>query len=335
MENSIKQPHYHCVSIIVPIYNTEKYLRQCLESIIAQTYTLWEAILIDDGSPDNCGKICDEYATKDKRFKVIHQENCGVSIARQKGLDNANGDYIIHCDPDDWIEPTMLMELLNTAVNKKADMVICDYIIEKNQGAKYAKQYIPENSDSNYVIENLIGGSLHGSLCNKLIRRDCCSNIKFYPSNIYLAEDELFNIRVLKNDISIAYLPKAFYHYRMDNSSSICNSKNGSIIKSRILTLNEYEKILGKEFYDNFFIIKKDILTTLFITGNIKGLDHIFKDINKRIIDQYPKYDPRLPLGYFLSLALKGFPFTAYCLFKINMKLIHIIKQAKKQLHIK
>ncbi len=77
------------ISIIVPIYNTEKYLSKCLDSIIAQTYTNWEAILIDDGSPDNCGMICDEYALKDNRFKVIHQSNGGVSVARQTGLDNA------------------------------------------------------------------------------------------------------------------------------------------------------------------------------------------------------------------------------------------------------
>ena len=87
------------IGVIVPVYNTEKYIRKCLDSIIAQTYTNWEAILVNDGSTDNSGKICDEYAAKDNRFKVIHQENGGVSVARQTGLDNATGDYIIHCDP--------------------------------------------------------------------------------------------------------------------------------------------------------------------------------------------------------------------------------------------
>lgn len=79
------------ISIIIPVYNTEKYIRRCLDSIIAQTYTNWEAILVDDGSPDNSGKICDEYAAKDKRFEVIHQENGGVSVARQTGFDNTTG----------------------------------------------------------------------------------------------------------------------------------------------------------------------------------------------------------------------------------------------------
>ena len=121
------------VSIIVPIYKAEKYIRQCLDSILAQTYTKWEAILVNDGSPDNSGKICNEYANKDNRFRVIHQQNGGVSVARQTGLDNVTGNYIIHCDPDDWIDPNMLEDLISKAKEENADMVICDFLEHINQ----------------------------------------------------------------------------------------------------------------------------------------------------------------------------------------------------------
>ena len=96
------------ISIIVPVYNTEKFIHKCLDSIAAQTYTNWEAILIDDGSPDSCGIICDEYAVKDKRFKVIHQENKGVVTARNNAIAKATGEYLAFVDSDDFIEPTML-----------------------------------------------------------------------------------------------------------------------------------------------------------------------------------------------------------------------------------
>ena len=115
------------VSIIVPVYKAEAYLHRCVDSILAQTFTNWELLLIDDGSPDRSGAICDEYASKDARIRVFHKENGGVSSARQKGQDEAQGEYTIHADPDDWVEPTMLEELYKKAKEDDADMVICDY----------------------------------------------------------------------------------------------------------------------------------------------------------------------------------------------------------------
>ena len=110
------------VSIIVPVYKAEKYIHQCIDSLLAQTYRNIEVILVDDGSPDHCGKICDEYAAKDSRVKVIHQQNGGVSVARQTGIDHATGEYSIHADPDDWVELNMIEELVAKAVSDNADM---------------------------------------------------------------------------------------------------------------------------------------------------------------------------------------------------------------------
>ena len=127
------------VSIIVPVYKAEAYLHHCLDSILAQTFTDWELLLVDDGSPDRSGVICDEYAAKDDRIIVFHKENGGVSSARQKGQDEAQGEYTIHADPDDWVEPTMLEELYKKAKADDADMVICDYFSNTGKKQKYVQ----------------------------------------------------------------------------------------------------------------------------------------------------------------------------------------------------
>lgn len=138
------------ISVIVPVYKAEAYLHRCVDSIIAQTFTDWELLLVDDGSPDRSGDICDEYASKDARIRVFHKENGGVSSARQKGLDEAIGEYTIHADPDDWVEPMMLEELYKKAKEDDADMVICDFICEYKTGGgnlcsetfrKYSQRY--------------------------------------------------------------------------------------------------------------------------------------------------------------------------------------------------
>ena len=130
------------VSIIVPVYKAEKYLNRCIDSILAQTFTDFELLLIDDGSPDRSGEICDEYAKKDSRIRVIHKENGGVSSARQRGLDESVGEYTMHADPDDWVEPEMLDELYKKAKEEDADMVICDFFYEYKTGSFICKQHI-------------------------------------------------------------------------------------------------------------------------------------------------------------------------------------------------
>ena len=116
------------VSIIVPIYKVEPYLRRCLDSIVNQTYTNLEIILVDDGSPDGCPQICDEYAAKDKRIVVIHKENGGLSDARNAGLDICKGEYIFFIDSDDWIKTDTIEFLYKITQDKKSDIVIGDYI---------------------------------------------------------------------------------------------------------------------------------------------------------------------------------------------------------------
>ncbi|MBP3408609.1 MAG: glycosyltransferase [Bacteroidaceae bacterium] len=317
------------IGVIVPVYNTEKYIRQCLDSILAQTYTNWEAILVDDGSTDNSGKICDEYAAKDKRFKVIHQENGGVSVARQTGLDNVTGDYIIHCDPDDWIEPQMLKELIDKALEGDYDMVICDYYEFRGVSKFYVSQRIVNPITSKEVQNKIVNQELHGNCWNKLIRKDYCCRVSFTPKDISLAEDELYIVRILNNNLRVAYIDNALYNYRRDNVNSICSSKCDKIIMSRTKVIEEYEKFLNPIEYNNFFNIKYDILLTLFKTKNLKQLKNTYKEIHPIIIYPERKYSPVLPLGYFFQRAIKGNTYIAYYLYKLHLIAINIIKKIK------
>ena len=116
------------LSIIIPIYQIECYLRRCLDSILAQSFQDWEAILVDDGSKDDCGKICDEYAAIDSRFRVIHKKNGGLTSARNAGLAIASGEWIMHLDGDDWIEPDMLERLIQKGEDTGADIVMGDFL---------------------------------------------------------------------------------------------------------------------------------------------------------------------------------------------------------------
>ena len=216
------------ISIIVPVYKADAYLHRCVDSILAQSFTDFELLLIDDGSPDKSGEICDEYANKDSRIRVIHKENGGVSSARQRGQDEACGEYTIHVDPDDWVEPTMLEELYQKAQDDNADMVIYDYYTNEGSLQNYIKQE-PTKLDSNVVLYELFQ-QLHGSCCNKLVRRACYIGKANYPKGINCCEDLIWCIQVLKCKPTISYINKAYYHYMITTTDS--QSKSTSAERS-------------------------------------------------------------------------------------------------------
>ncbi|MBR4624933.1 MAG: glycosyltransferase [Alphaproteobacteria bacterium] len=234
------------ISIIVPVYKAEKYLRRCLDSIVAQTFTDWECILVDDGSPDNSGKICDEYAEKDKRFKVFHQENAGVSAARQKGLNNCIGDFVIHTDPDDWIEKNMLEDMITHIRFSNCDLLIVDYYRDKHSESKISMQK-PTTDTSISLLHDILKGKLHGSCCNKMIRKNLIDkyNVKFIYG-LSFCEDVMFWAQILQHPLKISYLDKAFYHYTiLNNSLSTCATKNH--IVQRIKFVESLENIIDKQ----------------------------------------------------------------------------------------
>lgn len=213
------------ISIISALYNAKAYLRPCIEGVLAQSYSGWELLLIDDGSTDGTTDICDEYAAKESRIRVFHELHQGVAHARQVGIDHARGKYTIHIDADDHIEPMMLEEMLREAENADADMLICDYTELNREGRLYHVQK-PSALTKESVANDLVKGKLYGALWNKIIRtavfRD---NGVGFRQDLRMREDMFFILDVLPYVDCITYLPKAFYTYdRTNNTSSLTNT---------------------------------------------------------------------------------------------------------------
>lgn len=220
------------VSVIVPIYNAEKYMYKCIESIQNQSLKNIEIILINDGSTDNSGTIADEYAKKDKRIKVIHQENSGPSVARNKGIEIATGKYIGFVDIDDYIEPTMYEELYNSAYYKNIQVAMCGYIEKYLYDESY--MVVKSNLQSNKVYDeegikkNIIStfakNENYGfySMCNKIYLREWLvnSSIKIDINRDH-GEDWWFNINVLSKISSFIYIDRQLYNYVHVNPNSL------------------------------------------------------------------------------------------------------------------
>lgn len=200
------------ISVIMPVYKAERYLHKSIDCILNQTFQDLELLLVDDGSPDASGRICDEYAAKDTRVRVFHKENGGVSSARQFGLDNARGEYLIHTDPDDWTEPGMLDGLYAKAKEEDADMVICDFYLDK-EDVIYVNKQKPTSLDHETVLSDLFR-QLHGSCWNKLVRTEVFRKYDIgFNDGLSFCEDLVINVRLLKNPLKVAYLDRPFYHY--------------------------------------------------------------------------------------------------------------------------
>ena len=207
------------ISIIVPIYNMEHLMRRCIDSLLAQTFTDYELLLIDDGSKDGSWSICQEYARKDARIGIYHKENGGLSDARNYGLSKAIGKYTIFADPDDWVSPEGLDRLYATAEREQADMTMCDLYREDEYSRHYVCQR-PQTLQAAEVLKELFA-NIQGFTVNKLIRRDVYTRFGIsYPKGIYGCEDQYTMAAILLHDIKIAYEPVAFYHY-MYNSASL------------------------------------------------------------------------------------------------------------------
>ena len=317
------------ISVIVPVYKAEKYLHRCVDSILAQTFANFELILVDDGSPDGSGALCDEYARKDSRVKVIHKENGGVASARQCGMDNATGIYTIHADPDDWVEPTILEELYNKAIAENADMVICDFYVNEKSGTTYVTQKVSKET-SQKVLEDLLFHRLHGSLWNKLIKSACYTeyNIKFV-AGLNTSEDYLICVKVLKNNPRVTYLNKAFYHYDQEiNSDSITHQYTISTYRMHLLLLDELEKTLQGN-YTNALYYQKASIALLAMQQPILTSKE-YKEQYKPIYKQLLPYVNGIKMKVFFTLSANGLKSLSCYILNCRSR---IVKTAKKLLN--
>ncbi len=213
------------ISVIVPIYNVEKYLHQCVESIRAQTYTAIEIILVDDGSPDNCGQICDEYAEKDNRVKVIHKQNGGLSSARNAGMDIATGAYLTFVDSDDYIAPNMLEELYKELIKSGADLCISPFQRVDENGSFLSKMDIDfigsiTRKEALYKLAYGWSGCPVVS-CGKLGKMEIYKTLRFREGKVH--EDEFMFHELLNNCNSITHVETIYYFY-VQRQGSIVNS---------------------------------------------------------------------------------------------------------------
>lgn len=203
------------VTFILPVYNAESTIYRCLDSILKQTYCDYEVIIVDDGSIDNSGKICDSYSLNDNRFRVVHKENAGVASARQLGVSLASGEYVIHIDSDDWIESNMLSDMMNEISD--ADILVSDYYYNTKNGQTYVRQV--DCTTSEELLEKIIKGEVFGSLWHKLIRRNLYQNIKF-NTDLTFCEDQLLLFKILTTyQCKVINLHKAYYHYECNDGS--------------------------------------------------------------------------------------------------------------------
>lgn len=214
------------VSVIVPVYNVENYLRECIDSIVAQTYRNIEVILIDDGSKDSSGKICDEYAAKDNRIKVIHKENGGLSEARNSGLEIASGDWIAFVDSDDYIDEEMLDTLVDLANYNNAQVAMCNF--------RATSRPLDNNTD---LVTNVFSRdellevytkrakeySITNSVWDRIYKKELVKEIRFVPRR--LNEDILYTMQVFLRADIVAYTSVKLYHYRDIREGNISGVK--------------------------------------------------------------------------------------------------------------
>ncbi|MBK5721507.1 glycosyltransferase family 2 protein [Dysgonomonas sp. Marseille-P4677] len=216
------------ISVIIPVYNTEAYLEDCLNSVITQQFKDWECLLIDDGSTDQSSRICDLYASRDSRFKVFHTANSGVSIARNLGIELASGTYIAFIDSDDTIDGEYLLRLYEAMKKVKAELIVCGMKLIRSSGIEINTvpqgQIVIGNEDSDLFVELNRKFLLYGPVV-KLYHSDIIKNNKIrFPYGVQYGEDLIFNFKYLEYVTNIFVINTSGYHYRILSEGSLSTS---------------------------------------------------------------------------------------------------------------
>lgn len=295
------------ISIIIPVYNVEKYLGKCLDSILAQALPNFELFLVDDGSTDNSGEICEEYAEKDNRLKVFHQKNHGVSITRQRALNMATTEYVAFIDPDDYIEEDYLEKLYESALETKADLVWCDYIEHNgDKDCKLSCAWVDKSRCG--LLKGILASGFSAVLWNKLYRTAVIkeNGICFDPA-LNTAEDILFVSEFICHSKNFSYIDKALYHYNMANENSAINKYSTlkfkmdyalmlSCLLPELRRTGEYEAIYPS------------LINCMFYCKDIYVFDSRYRDF-KKYRELFPEVNNHLELLYhlpfFRRLALR------------------------------
>ncbi len=268
------------VSIIVPIYKVEKYLRICVDSLINQTYKDLEIILVDDGSPDDCGRICDEYTIRDSRIKVVHQPNAGVSAARNAGLDIAGGEYVGFCDPDDFVSKDMYMCLVDAMKIHDADLTACGYNY-------YSKEYILDSSRLYPLMEDEIMSrrdiysklsdmppTIRHGVVTKLFKASIIGDLRF-DVRLKSAEDCVFLLNYVKRVNSAVFVHRPLYmNLVRDGSATHGGLDINSLTDSFTVHNSMYEDtvIYAPKLKDKAIAFLMDVCTLKYNEAKARGI---------------------------------------------------------------
>lgn len=265
------------VSVIVPVYKTEKYLERCVESLRSQSLKNIEIILVDDGSPDRCPSMCDSFAERDERVRVIHKKNAGVSAARNAGLDAAKGRYVTFADSDDYIEPEMYASMLQKAEEYDCDLVMCDCVKDFPEGSEIythnirAGYYSLEQLKGEYYPQLLVTENVEypATISNWLCLFKNGGDLPRYPLGVRYSEDWLFGALLMKRAESFYYMKgRAFYHYKMNAQSATHTFVPDKWRDYMTLYQNFCDEFLNSELFD--FKHQLD-LVLLFLVYNAAG----------------------------------------------------------------
>lgn len=348
------------VSIIIPVYKVESNdLRKCIESIMSQTYKNIEIILIDDESPDDCGKICDEYTSIDDRIQVVHQKNQGVSVARNNGLNRAKGNWIIFVDSDDWLEENMVEVLLRKAQSGNYDITICsayvNYVDSEIKNSFFnVNERIFRGKEKNEIQLQLICKGVNeyyppeigcGVPWAKIYKKSFLDekHLTFNPRLIRM-QDNVFNLYAIEEADSIYYFNDYLYHYRK-NQQSACNKYNVNVISYFENVNEETKKFIenynkGELFYDalNCKIVMSFhsyFLLNFFNEKNKKGYLQIRKEICALLDkEEYKKALKNVKFKYLLFLE-KIFVICLKCKFVFILKILMKMKEIRNKIERK
>ena len=288
--NMINSP---LISVIVPIYNVERYLEKCIHSILNQTYQNLEIILVDDGSPDNCGAICDQYSDVEQRIKVIHKQNGGLSDARNKGIDASSGEFLVFVDSDDTILPEMIEKLYRRIVIDQSDMAFCGYKQVNQYGEFLSEVALPDNVLTGFdalKVSYESQGVLYTITWNKLYKRHLFQSIRFPVGKYH--EDEYTTYLILDQCRRISIIREALYIYyqRADSiMQEVYSVKRLDGIEASYERYIYYKKKGGK--YKTLLIPEGNTFTPIFFRSKL-----LFKpktqEEKKRVreIDRMAKY---------------------------------------------
>lgn len=292
------------ISIIVPVYKVEAYIHKCVDSILNQTFKDFEIILINDGSPDNCGHICDEYAKKDDRVKVIHKENGGLSDARNAGLNIARGDYVGFVDSDDWIEPDMYELLYNMCEENQCDIANCTSTIHFKHKVVKNGTHSLEIHNRKQAMEFMLKGELYDEVVwTKLFKRSLLEDIRFSVGIIY--EDTAFTYKVIHKSERVCCIGAPKYHYiKRDDSTMDRAIKNIRI--DGVLIYDEMYKFMDKHYSELRNIVALKLANSAMTVMNLMSFHSDFPKYKK----QYYEVVNVLNTYFSSTIKLQEYPST-------------------------